>query len=204
MGGDRVVEAVQVNYVDYHSNIFASDSSVYTQFRLHHSRDGKRWEMIADLTGEKRDRPNAYIDLSRSVRTRYIRYEHVRVASPHLGIGDIRVFGNGTDAPPKTPVGLSARRASDARNALITWRPVKGVVGYNVRWGIKPEKLYQTYQVFADRAGPLEIRALTVGQDYWFAIEAFDENGVSKPTRPMRLVSGSGSPAAGQPPAPGR
>lgn len=30
---------------------------------------------------------------------------------------------------------------------------------------------------------PLEIRALTVGQDYWFAIEAFNESGVSRPSR---------------------
>ena len=56
-----------------------------------------------------------------------------------------------------------------------------------MRWGIGPGKLYQTYQVFADRAQPLEIRALTVGQDYWFAIEAFDENGVSKVSDPVPL-----------------
>jgi hypothetical protein len=41
--------------------------------------------------------------------------------------------------------------------------------------------------VFADPPGPLEIRALTVGQDYGFAIEAFDENGVSMPSRPVLL-----------------
>jgi hypothetical protein len=64
---------------------------------------------------------------------------------------------------------------------------VRGAVGYNVLWGISPKKLYQTYQVFADRPQPLEIRALTVGQDYWFAIEAFDENGVSRVSDPQLL-----------------
>ena len=54
-----------------------------------------------------------------------------------------------------------------------------GVVGYNVRWGISPSKLYQTYQSFADQPSTLELRALTVGQAYWVAIESFDENGVS-------------------------
>lgn len=34
-------------------------------------------------------------------------------------------------------------------------------------------------EVFADQGETLEIRALTVGQDYYFVIEAFDENGVS-------------------------
>ena len=71
------------------------------------------------------------------------------------------------------------RRDRDARNAVITWKPVAGVVGYNVRWGIAPAKLYQTYQRFADQGTSLELRALTVGQAYWVAIESFDENGVS-------------------------
>jgi hypothetical protein len=56
---------------------------------------------------------------------------------------------------------------------------VRGVVGYNVRWGISPSTLYQTYQRFTDQGTMLELRALTVGQPYWVAIESFDENGVS-------------------------
>jgi hypothetical protein len=143
--------------------------------------------MLADLTREKRDRPNAYIELPRPVRTRYIRYEHIYVASANLAIGDIRVFGNRDGDPPAMPAGPTVRRLADARNALVAWRPVKGAVGYNILWGIDPGKLYQTYQVFADRPGPLEIRALTVGQDYWFAIEAFDESGVSGPSRSVLL-----------------
>ena len=62
---------------------------------------------------------------------------------------------------------------------MITWKPVRGVVGYNVRWGISPAKLYQTYQRFADQGTTLELRALTAGQAYWAAIESFDKNGVS-------------------------
>ena len=69
----------------------------------------------------------------------------------------------------------------------MRWAAVPGAVGYNVRWGIRPDKLYQTYQWWADRPTTLEIRALNVGQEYWFAIEAFDENGVSPPSRPVRL-----------------
>jgi hypothetical protein len=71
------------------------------------------------------------------------------------------------------------RRDADPRNAFIRWKPVPGAVGYNIRWGIGKDKLYQTYQVFADRGNGLELRALTVGQDYYLAIEAFNENGVS-------------------------
>ncbi len=89
------VRAVQVNFTDYKSGIYDSDSTVYTQFKLYQSADGKNWEILADLTGEKRDRPNAYIELPKPVKTRFIKYEHVYVASRNLAISDIRVFGHG-------------------------------------------------------------------------------------------------------------
>ncbi len=57
----------------------------------------------------------------------------------------------------------------------------------HVLWGIAEDKLYQTYQVFADGPNPLEIRALTVGQEYFFVIEAFNENGVSRVSRVVHI-----------------
>jgi hypothetical protein len=103
----------------------------------------------------------------------------VYVPTPNLAVSDIRIFGNGYGKAPKTPVALKAIRQTDTRNATITWKPVAGAVGYNILWGIGKDKLYQTYQVWAQEGNTLELRALTVGQDYYFAIEAFNENGVS-------------------------
>lgn len=80
--------------------------------------------------------------------TRYIRYEHRYVGSSNLAISDIRVFGNGGGGRPAAPDALVVRRDTDARNAFVTWKAVGGAVGYNVLWGIKPDKLYETYQVF--------------------------------------------------------
>jgi len=179
LGHVATVRAVQVNFADYHSNRFASDSSVYTRFRISASRDGRRWRTVADLTGQKRDRPNAYIELRAPTRARYVRYEHVYAGAATLAISDIRVFGNGDGPRPHTPRELTVVRDADARDARIGWAPVAGAVGYNVRWGIAPDKLYQTYQRFADEGDTLNLRALTVGQRYYVAIESFDENGVS-------------------------
>jgi len=175
------VKAVQVNYTDYRSNIFVNDSTVYTRFRIRGSTDGRKWRLLADLSRETRDRPNAYTELPAAVKARYIRYEHVYVAAPNLAISDLRVFGNGAGSAPPTPRGLAVRRDTDPRNAFITWERVPDAVGYNVLWGIVPNRLYQTYQVFADRGDTLELWALTVGQRYYFAVEAFNENGVSRP-----------------------
>ncbi len=61
----------------------------------------------------------------------------------------------------------------------VSWRRVPGAVGYNVRWGVKPDRLNLCYQVFADRGTRLDVRALNAGVEYYVAVEAFDENGVS-------------------------
>ncbi len=180
LGRPYQVRAVQVNYADYKSGLYETDSTVVTRFLLKASPDGKQWKTVADLSREKRDRPNAYVELATPTRARFIRYDHVYVAAKNLAVSDIRIFGNGTGDNPPTPSGLSAKRDRDERNAMISWNAVPGVVGYNLRWGISPSKLYQTYQRFRDQGNTLELRALNVGQAYWVTIESFDENGVSK------------------------
>ncbi len=179
LGGLRTVRAVQVNYGDYRSGLFGTDSTVYTQFRLYASEDGAAWTTVADLTHERRDHTNAYVELERAVRARYVRFEHVYVGARHLAVSDVRVFGTADGPPPTAPQGLRVRRDQDPRNAFVSWQPVPSAVGYNVRWGVAPDRLFQTYQVWADVGTELEIRALTVGVGYSFAVEAFDERGVS-------------------------
>ena len=173
------VRAIQVNFADYKSNRFVTDSSVYTRFRMSASLDGRTWRTIADLSRETHDRPNAYIELPTAVRARFVRYEHGHVGAATLAISDIRVFGNGAGAAPHTPAHLTVERGADRRNARIEWDAVPGTIGVNVRWGLAADKLYETYQRFADEGHALDLRALTVDQHYFFAIESFDETGVS-------------------------
>lgn len=179
------LRAVQVNFTDYKAGLFGSGTNVYTQFKILASENGANWFEIADLTGKRRDRPNAYLELPRPVHARFVRYEHSYVGGAHLAISDLRVFGKGPGNVPATPAKLNVRRDNDPRNVFLIWEDVPTAVGYNVLWGIRPDKLYQTYQVFADERPALEVRALTTGQEYWFAIEAFNENGVSGQSNPI-------------------
>jgi len=66
----------------------------------------------------------------------------------------------------------------DRRDAMITWEPQKNVQGYNIRWGIAPDKLYSSWLVYDNNQ--LLIKALTTDQAYYFTIEAFNRNGISE------------------------
>lgn len=179
LGGTRTLRAVQVNFADYQSDLYGDEPGIYTEFELEYSLDGKQWRPLAATEGPRRDRPNAYIELPAPVRARHVRYVHGHVGAKHLAIGDLRVFGNADGELPRAPAGVEAKRDADARNATVRWRAVPGAVGYNVRWGIRPDRLTLAYQVFADRGTTLELRALNVGVGYHVAVEAFGETGVS-------------------------
>ena len=97
-------------------------------------------------------------------------------------MGDIRVFGLGKGKKPSIVKKFVVERDADERNAHISWKPVKGVQGYNVLWGIAPDKLYSSWMIYGETENNLELRSLSAGQKYYFAIEAFNENGISKRT----------------------
>lgn len=194
LGGLRAVRAVQVNFADYKSNRYADAPDIYTEFDLQHSPDGKQWFPLARTESPKRDRPNAYFELAQPVRTRFVRYVHGHVGAANLAISDLRVFGNADGSVPATPVRLAAARKPDQRDATIRWARVPGAVGYNIRFGIRPDRLTLTHQLWADQVatggGMLEkeLRSLNVGVPYFAAVEAFNESGVSvlTPVIPIR------------------
>lgn len=183
LGAADTLRAVQVDFADYRSGRFGDAPDIYTDFALQSSLDGRRWAPLAHTGAPRRDRPNAYFELPRPVRARFVRYVHGHVGAATLAISDLRVFGSAGGAAPAAPRDTTAVRDCDARDAAIGWRAVPGAIGYNVRWGIRPDRLALTYQLFADRAGApratLALRALTVGQSYHVAVEAFNESGVS-------------------------
>ena len=67
---------------------------------------------------------------------------------------------------------------------LLNWEvitPCKNCQGYNIRWGIAPDKLYNSWLVYGKNE--LLLKSLTTDQSYYFTIEAFNENGISEPVR---------------------
>ena len=179
LGGVKTIRAIQVNFAEYNSNRFADAPDIYTEFTLEGSVDGTTWRKLADCADERRDRPNAYFEVA-PTRARFVRYVHGHIGGANLAISDFRVFGSAGGRAPAAPRGFAVTRQADGRNAIVSWQAVRGAVGYNIRWGIAPDRLFLTYQVWSDVPTQKEIRALNLGQDYYVAIESFDENGVSR------------------------
>jgi len=190
LGSAKTVRAIQVNFADYKSGRFDDTPDIYTEFNLEGSMDGRTWTELARTEPPRRDRPNAYFELPQPVRARFIRYVHGHVGAANLAISDLRVFGNADGRAPAIPSGVLATPHSDQRDATVRWKAVAGAVGYNIRFGTRPDRLTQTYQLWADQLGASptkDLRSLNVGVRYWVAVEAFNESGVSKLSRVLPI-----------------
>ena len=175
----RDVYALQLNFFDYEETGFwGRMPNLRQRYLVEASVDGARWRVLVDYRNSFRDAPHNYIELDQPIEARYIRYRHHYVPGKNLAMGDIRVFGLGRGKKPATVKGFTVVREADERNARISWKAVKGAQGYNVLWGVALDKLYSSWMVYGDNS--LDLRALTVGQKYYFAIEAFNENGISQ------------------------
>ena len=173
------VYALQLNFFDYEETGFwGRMPNLRQRYLVEASVDGARWRVLVDYRNSFRDAPHNYIELDQPIEARYIRYRHHYVPGKNLAMGDVRVFGLGGGKKPATVKGFTVVREADERNARISWKAVKGAQGYNVLWGVALDKLYSSWMVYGDNS--LDLRALTVGQKYYFAIEAFNENGISQ------------------------
>ena len=175
------VYAIQLNFFDFEEkNLWGRMPELYQRYWIESSLDGKKWETIADYKNSYKDAPHNYIELDKAIKTQFIRYRHLNIPNKHLAMGDIRIFGIGNGNKPSKVKNLTIVRDKDTRNALITWDSVKNAQGYNLLWGISPDKLYSSYMIYKNKGTSLELRSLNKNQEYYFAIEAFNENGISE------------------------
>ena len=177
LGRSMTINAFQLNYQDFNANIFGKPDTLRQQFVIELSVDGKEWQTVVDFSENQEDRPHAYIELAEAVQGRFVRFKNVYFPNRYLAIGEFRVFGNGNGPRPAIPESFTVKRQSDQRNADIRWDAVDGAMGYVLYWGIEKDKLNNSVMIYNDDS--YELRALTREQEYYFAIEAFNENGIS-------------------------
>jgi hypothetical protein len=171
------VFAIQLNYHDYKSELFGKVPGLFHRYVIEGSVDEVNWVTLVDRKNNFKDVPNDYIELGTPQTVRYVRYKNIHVPTPNLAISDLRVFGIGQGKAPTTVQNFVVNRHRDRRDATITWEQQPGCQGYNILWGIAPDKLYNSWMVYGKNS--LELKSLAIDQTYYFSIEAFNENGIS-------------------------
>jgi xylan 1,4-beta-xylosidase len=186
LGALSAVYAVQINYADQDvdSSFLGKIPGIYHQYILWQSADGKNWKILADKSHNQTDVPHDYLELSNPVYTRYLKLENIHMPTGKFAISGLRVFGIGSGSKPDSVKQfLILRSEDDPRNALIKWINVNNATGYNIYWGIAPDKLYNNVMIYNDNQ--YYFKSMDRDRIYYFSIESFNENGISAKTKPV-------------------
>lgn len=192
LGEQKIVHALQVNLADHdlvtHAPACPDGAQrgyeyrgIYTEVQgaeihVDVSADGTRWETVLDTRGTGRDAPHTFVTLDEPRPIRFVRVTAGRLPfDGHFAVSGLRLFGHGNGTPPP-PVTPRVERV-DGRTARLGWDAAAGAHGYNVRYGRDPRKLYHSWLVHEQTS--LDLRSLNAGEPYWFAVDAFNENGVT-------------------------
>jgi len=181
LGAVSTVHAIQINYADQDATIMGKQPGLCHQYKLYSSADGKTWQILTDKSRNQTDVPHDYIALPKPIQARYIKLENIHMPTGKFAISGLRVFGYGKGQTPDTVQEFIALRGdSERRNAWLKWKTVDNATGYTVYSGIAPDKLYTSVMVYG--ANEYYFRAMDKDKPYYFCIEAFNENGISKRT----------------------
>jgi hypothetical protein len=143
------------------------------------SDDAVNWKLVVDKSKNDKDVPHDYVELTKAIEARYIKMENIHNASGLFAVSDFRVFGNGLAEKPKSVSDFKVKRnAADSRNAIISWKKQADAIGYNIYYGISPDKLYNSIMVYENSS--YDFRGLDKGTKYYFTIEPFNENGIGE------------------------
>lgn len=183
---EYTVNALQLNFAENDTKIFGRDGELYYQYIAEYSLDGKTWKKLIDKSKNKADAPHDYVALKKPVTARFVRVTNHHTPSGTFAISDIRVFGKGKGNKPAVVSGIDIKRnAADRCSVNLKWKKDDKATGYTIRYGRKPEQLYLNYQVYG--VNNLDINSLSNKGSYYFSIESFNENGITKTSEIIKI-----------------
>jgi len=174
------ISSIQINFADVDTKTFGRPTvQKGHQYLVESSDDNIIWKTVIDKSTSNEDLPHPYFELEKHIKARYIRVTNVNTPDGKFAISGLRIFGKGTEKKPSPLNDFEIKRdEKDNRIVKLSWKPIEGAIGYNIRYGNSKEKLYQNYIVY--NKTDITIRSLNKGQDYWFTVNIFNENGISK------------------------
>ncbi len=186
LGDVDTVKAIQINYADQDADILGKSTTIYHQYKLYSSLDGKTWKILVDKSNNKTDVPHDYVELIEPVTARYIKLENIHMADGKFAISGLRVFGNGNGPKPDTVKHFVVLRGdTERRNAWLKWQQSNDAYAYVIYTGIAPDKLYTSIMVY--NVNEYYFSAMNLDKPYYFQIEAINENGESAKTSMVKV-----------------
>ncbi len=179
LGKKSLINAIQINYADHHANQYGKAMDLYHRYKIYMSEDGANWTLLIDKSYNDLDIPHEYAELTKPAQARYLKLVNIHMATGYFAISGFRVFGHAPGEIPPTVRGFRVDRSeSDSRNASLFWEQAGNAYGYNIYFGVDPDKLYNCITV--NGATHYNFRGMDKGTTYYFTIEAMNESGVSK------------------------
>ncbi|MEO6454720.1 MAG: family 43 glycosylhydrolase [Ginsengibacter sp.] len=188
LGNISTVNAIQINYADQDvdSTFLGKSLSVFHQYKMYSSLDGKKWTLLIDKSNNTTDVPHDYAELEKPVKTRFLKLENIHMPTGKFAISGLRVFGNGNGIIPAPVKGFVVLRTEkDKRSAWLKWIPQNDAYAYNIYTGVAPGKLYNC--VMVQNGNEYYYKGMDKERPYYFQIEAINENGVSERTKVIKV-----------------
>jgi xylan 1,4-beta-xylosidase len=188
LGRESEVRAIQINYgdQDVDTSFLGKIPGLYHQYRIWQSTDQVDWKILVDKSQNKTDVPHEYIELEQPTQTRFLKIENIHMPTGRFAISGLRVFGLAKGPRPDTVTHfLVLRSEQDRRNGLIKWFTVPDAYGYNIYFGVAPDKLYNCIMVYGDNQ--YYFKAMDKRLTYYFCIESLSETGRSKKTTILQV-----------------
>ena len=200
LGRDYDVRAIQVNMadeklvVDFPADSYGDDRKTrhietrlqISCYTVETSLDGETWTLREDVA---RECSSGYYEYASGIRARYIRV--TGGALPYgqtLRVSGLRVFG---DVEGDRPAQADAKAVRvDALDGKISWQHIENAQGCNVRYGIAPDKLYQSWLVYD--ADEVTLSTLMAGQTYYVCVDSFNENEARQTLAAMKAAGYDG------------
>ena len=164
----------------------------YQCYKVELSTDKVHWTTVVDKPDNKLDLRHPYFELPKPVAARYVKVTNVATYDDaKFCIKDLRVFGNpGMSHSVVVKDVKAVRNPEDRRQVRLLWEPVPGADGYVVRYGLSPDKLYNSYVVYDDNF--IDIHSLNVEPEYCYQVESFD-SGLDYYREKTEAVNGMGA-----------
>ena len=193
LGKEYAVHSIQINFADHKLEVpdlskaeMVKENIGYrkiylekqrTSYVLEGSSDKKSWIVLRDNRSDNTDYAHDFIVLPEVAKMRYLRLRNIAVPiGGVIAVSGLRVFGKGDGTLPDMVSSVEVKKQGDL-NLLLNWKQPEGAIGYNVRYGIAPDKLYSSWQVYEQTY--LNIGMINKGMDYYLAIDSFNENGIN-------------------------